>query len=128
MRRLNILLAALVMGSAAAGCAHRTGNEDGSAQPEAAAATVDVSNSYALAMDVFAVSNGTTTRLGAVSPGTHGIFVIEPSLLRTGFIQIVAQPLGGGPVASTGSLALRPGEVLQFEIGSNPRFSTTTIR
>jgi hypothetical protein len=128
MNRLKILLAALLIGSGVAGCAHHAGNEPGSVQPEAAAASVDVSNGYALAMDVFAISNGTTTRLGAVSPGTHGTFVIEPSLLRTGFIQIVAQPLGGGVVADTGSLPLRPGEVLQFDIAAIPRFSTTAIR
>lgn len=127
MNRMKILLAAAIIGSAPAACARNSAYDQGSAQPVSGAASVDVSNNYALAMDVFVVSSGVTTRLGSVSPGMHGVFVIDASLMRTGFVQVLAQPLGGGVIANTGSLPLRPGDVVQFDISANPRFSTTTI-
>lgn len=127
--KLKVLLMALVIGSAATACGRNAGMESGQAQPASDAATVSVSNQYMLSMSIYAVSNNNVPiKLGTVGPGLTSTFVLQPMLLRQGSVRIYAQPPGGGRVVGTGLLALQPGNVVDFEIGTDLINTTTSIR
>lgn len=127
MNRVKILIAALVIGASAGGCARNAMN-DTSAQPAAEAATLQVTNDYDLSMDIYVRANGHITRLGTVNTGMKDTFVLDPSMLVGGFAEVLAQPPGGGRVATSGNLPIHAGDSIQFEIGRNPTFSNTVIR
>ena len=118
MRGIGVVVAAAMIASGAAGCGRSAGTyEPGSAQPAARAVTVSVENDYMLAMDIYAVSSGVTNRLGSVGPGMTRTLLLDPSFMPTGFVDIVAQPAGGGRIVSTGQLDPRAGQTVDFRIG-----------
>ncbi len=127
MSRLMILATALVIGSAAAGC---TGNGGlaGTSQPVSGAASLQVENNAMLAMDMYARANGITQRLGTVSPGMNSSFVVPPDFLNGGPVELLAQPIGGGRIIRSGPLAVSPGGVIDFYIGTNYVDSHVTVR
>ncbi len=123
--RLPVLL--LVALPALAACARRVpvagapadsaAAQSGEAQPQSF--TVVVVNGYSGLVDVFAVGGGITDRLGTVSLGTPQTFRVPIGQFPPGTpIQLIATPLGGRGRASSGSLTVRPGETLEFTIGS----------
>ncbi len=126
MSRLMVLVTALVVGSAAAGC---TGNGglNGTVQPVSGAASLQVANNSQLAMDMYVRSGGVTQRLGTVSPGLSSSFVLQPEVLRDGPVELFAQPIGGGRIIRSGALALSPGGVVDFNIGPNASSTDSQI-
>src|SRR4051812_15537637 len=78
-------------------------------------------------MDVYAVSDGLATRVGTVTGNTTRRFVLNPTL-ATQDLRIVGTPIGGNGRASSGNLAVSPGQTINFTIGSALRNSTVTIR
>ncbi|MGZ8379249.1 MAG: hypothetical protein ACXWZS_17670 [Gemmatirosa sp.] len=119
-----VVLAALPL---LAGCARRVmvdGASPDSAAGESAEArptyfTVVAINGYSGLVDVFAIGGGITDRLGTVSLGTPQTFRVPINQFPPGTpIQLVATPLGGRGRASSGTLTVRPGETLEFTIGS----------
>jgi len=129
MRGIRILFVAAALASTVAGCA-RTGGayNTGSAQPAARAVTVSVQNDYMLAMDIYAVASGNSTRLGSVSPGMHETLVLDPALMPDGLVQLVARPAGGGRTIGTGTLNPQAGQTVDWHIDFNPENSRVTIR
>ncbi len=128
MRGLKALVAAALIAGAATACGRTAAPYDtGSAQPAARAITVSVKNDNMLAMDIYAVSGGTSTRLGSVGPGLHDTMVLDPSLMRDGLVNIVARPVGGGRPVSTGTLNPVAGQTIDFEIGINLIDSRATL-
>lgn len=123
-------LVAVAMIAGAAGACGRSGApyDQGSAQPAARAITVQVQNDNMLAMDIFAVSGSNTHRLGSVGPGLHDTLVLDPGLMPTGLVEIVARPTGGGRSVSSGALNPWPGQTVEFLIGLNLGESRATIR
>lgn len=112
-----MLTAGLVMLSAA--CAHRSAQGNGgSLQPSDRPTVVNVTNHYALPVDIYAVAGGTSYRMGTVSPGIDSRFVLRPAVLALGAVEIVAHPAGGEPPVSSGRLVLDPGDVVSFEIAA----------
>jgi predicted small lipoprotein YifL len=119
-----LLLAALPV---LAGCARRVPVDGAPADSSAAASseaqptyfTVVAVNGYSGLVDVFAIGGGITDRLGTVSLGTPQTFRVPINQFPPGTpIQLVATPLGGRGRASSGALTVRPGETLEFTIGS----------
>ncbi len=128
MKGMKVLaLVAAIAGSVPA-CAPRASSYGESAQPAARAVTIQVKNDNMLAMDIFAVSGGNTHRLGSVGPGLHDTLVLDPGLLPTGIVEIVARPTGGGRSVSSGALNPWPGQTVEFLIGLNLGESRATIR
>ena len=127
MSRTMAFVTALVISSAAAAC---TGNGglNGAVQPVSGAASLRVSNNSQLALDMYVRSGGVTQRLGTVSPGLDGTFVLQPEMLRDGPVELFAQPIGGGRIVRSGALAVSPGGIVEFYIGHSVIDSHVTVR
>lgn len=126
---IRTIVTALVIGSAVAGCGRTGGAYDqATGQPAAQAITVAVHNDYMLPMDIYAVANGRSQRIGNVGPGMKDTFVIDPGMMPTGFVDIVAQPPGGGRAVDTGQLNPVAGQTVDFYIGNRLLGSHATIR
>jgi hypothetical protein len=126
---IRTIVAALVIGSAALGCAPtRVVTSEGSGMPAAQVVAVLVQNDYMLPMNIYAVANGRTQRIGNVGPGMSGTFVLDPGIMVTGFVDIVARPSGGGRSVDTGQLNPVPGQTVDFYIGNELAASHATIR
>ncbi len=129
MRGIRAIVAALVIGSAAVACGRTGGAYDQtSGQPAAQAITVAVQNDYMLPLDIYAVANGRSQRIGNIGPGLKDTFVLDPSFMPTGFVDIVAQPPGGGRGVDTGQLNPVAGQTVEFYIGNRLLGSHATIR
>ena len=80
-------------------------------------------------VDVFAVMDGVSTRLGSVTgAGGSRMFVLNPSYLATGRLTIVATPIGGGGRASTGTIMVNRGDEVDFTVQPTLSASTVYIR
>ncbi len=129
MSGIRTLVTAAMIAGAAAACGRSGAPYDqGSEEPAARAITVQVQNDNMLAMDIFAVSGGNAHRLGSVGPGLHDTMVLDPGLMPTGLVEIVARPTGGGRPVSTGQLNPSAGQTVEFLIGFNLSESRATIR
>lgn len=120
------LFAAAATLSTAAACSHNTYEAAGEVAP-ANSVGLRVSNSNFLDMDVYAVSEGLSTRLGTVTGNSSRTFVLPPAY-ATQSLSIVATPIGGTGRASSGPLAVSPGQTIDFRIGSVLSNSTVFIR
>lgn|SRR5512143_4058724 len=122
---LVALIAATTTVSAAGACS-RTNEAAGEVAP-ASAIGLHVKNENFLDMDVYAVSDGLATRLGTVTGNSSRNFVLDASLAALD-LRIVATPIGGNGRASSGVIAVSPGQTVEFTIGSMLRNSTVFIR
>ena len=102
-------------------------NEAGGEIAPASAIGLHVRNDNFLDMDVYAVSDGLATRLGTVTGNSSRNFVLDASIANQD-LRIVATPIGGNGRASTGSIAVAPGQTIDFTIGSILRNSNVFIR
>ena len=90
---------------------------------------VNVTNNYAVAMEIFAVGSGITYRLGSVNPGLDGRFVLRQAMLLSGGqVEFLAQATGFGPRVRSGELQIVPGNVVDFVIETNLIGSQATVR
>jgi hypothetical protein len=110
---------------AATACSHT--NEAGGDVVPAAAIGLTVTNDNFLDMDVYAVTDGLSTRLGTVTGNGHRSFSLSPSMASRD-LRIVATPIGGNGRASTGEVVVSPGQIIDFRIASLLRNSTVSIR
>lgn len=88
---------------------------------------VKIANNNFLDMNVYSVVQGLQTRLGMVTGNGTGNFVIDRSLGGSD-VRIIATPIGGSGRATTGSLAVSPGQTIDFRIGPQLANSTVIIR
>ena len=129
MRRLRILVGILAFGLAvpmASACAHAA-QASGDVAPVTAIG-LRVRNDNFLDMDVYAVSAGLATRLGTVTGNSRRNFVLDASMADGEDFRIVATPVGGNGRATTGNLAVSPGQLIDFTVGSTLRNSSVIIR
>jgi hypothetical protein len=102
-------------------------NELGGELAPANIITVHVRNNNFLDMDVYAVSEGLSTRLGTVTGNSSRDFAADASMATQNF-RIVATPIGGNGRASSGTILVSPGQTVDFTIGSLLQNSTAVIR
>ena len=121
---IGLFSAGAVLGSATA-CSHT--NELGGELAPASAIGVSVRNDNFLDVDVYAVSDGVPTRLGTVTGNGRGVFAIDPSF-ATRDLAIIARPIGGSGLASSGRVLVSAGQTIQFTVGSTLNNSTVVIR
>ena len=129
MRRLRLWMAMLAIGATlpmAGACTH-TGQASGDVAP-ATAIGLRVRNDNFLDMDVYAISEGLATRLGTVTGNSRHNFVLDASMADGRDFRIVATPVGGNGRASTGDIAVSPGQLIDFTIGSTLRNSSVVVR
>lgn len=125
----KVLLTALLIGSAAAGCGRNAGMESGQVQPDSGPATINVKNDHVLPMALYAIGNdGVPVKLGTVNPGSTAVFPIPTVLIRLGLVDIVARPAGGGRSVDTGDMGLEPGDIVDFDIAYDLNGSFAKIR
>ena len=129
MRRLRLSVGLLSIASAlsmAGGCAH-PGQASGDVAPVSAIG-LRVRNDNFLDMDVYGISAGLATRLGTVTGNTTRNFVLDASMADARDFSVVATPIGGNGRASTGNVAVSPGQLIDFTIGSALRNSSVVFR
>jgi hypothetical protein len=110
---------------AASACSHT--NESGGDVVPATMIGLTVTNDNFLDMDVFALTDGLSTRLGTVTGNAKRNFRLDPSAASRD-LRIVATPIGGNGRASTGEVVASPGQIIDFRIGSLLRNSTVSVR
>jgi len=118
--------ALLVCLAAAAACAHKN-SPDSEPGPEQDPVEVHVKNENFLDMNVSVVVSGAARRLGTVSGNAVATFSVAWSVANGNLIAITATPIGGRGQASTGSLNVNPGQVIEFRVGSVLRQSTVLV-
>lgn len=131
MSGARLKLALLVLGvltAPAPSCArsHAPG-EPAPAEEAESSASLRVANNYSLAMEVFTMSAGVTTRVGTVSPGERGQFVLAPATFRNGTMEVLARPTGGGRLFRSGPLGLEAGQVIELIIASDLIGTTAAV-
>ena len=86
-----------------------------------------VRNDNFLDVDVFAVADGMSRRLGTVTGLSSGSFTLDPAYASRD-LRIVATPIGGFGRASTGNLAVSSGDTVEFTVGSRLGNSSVFVR
>jgi len=128
MRGMRLVIGLIAAGAAlttATACSH-TDEAAGDVSPSNAV-FVKVANNNYLDMDVFAVIRGVSTRLGMVTGNGSGNFVI-PNGVGASDVRIIANPIGANGRATTGALAVSPGQTIEFRIGPVLSNSSVIIR
>jgi hypothetical protein len=122
-RRLLTVFSGLLLATAA--CGHQAG---GDVEPKVPPARVEVTNNYALPLEISVYGGGTLHRLGLVNPGMSSQFQIPPSLIRGGSVEFQANPSVSTQHYRSGELLLSPGSVVDLVIASVLFNSTATLR
>ena len=130
IQRLNtvILLSGLLVSGAA--CAHHPGTAaPAEVQPQTAPVTVNVTNNYASAMEIYVIGSGTSYHMGSVAPGIPRSFTLRPGMIAAGGrVRLVAQASGTGPRFQSEEVVLKSGDIVDFEIMTNLVGSRATVR
>ena len=94
-------------------------------------ATLEVNNRYPGPVDVYVVRGGatTTTRLGQVSGSRVQRFRVDATIIGgSSSVTFVAQPPAAQTRASTGSVVVRAGDVVRFNVTQDLRSSTVFVQ
>jgi hypothetical protein len=126
MRRLLTAAAFLVLASA---CAKGTKEPS----PDTGARVhLEVTNGYALPVEISVYSTSTVRRLGTVHPGMSAHFVVPPQLVGGRNVQFIAQPPASNTspanVYRSAELLLAPGNIVDMEVAAVLFNSTTSVR
>ena len=122
-RSVWMLVPALVLWGSACG---KGGTDD--VQPSDGPVRVEVTNNHALPIEIYAMSHGTSQRLGTVHPGMEGLFSISANLTRQGSVELQALPTASTQRFSSGDLLLAPGTIVELIISPQLFNSTATLR
>jgi hypothetical protein len=116
----------LAAGAVLAGTAC-TKSSGGPVPPATGPAHVEVTNRYALPVEIYAVGSSITQRLGTVNPGFDAHFVIPAALLSSS-VELQARPNTSVAPYRSGPLLLSPGAVVDLVVAAQLFSSTATIR
>jgi len=130
MKNLRIIAVVLAIAPLAAGAGltacGRT-NEAGGEVVPASAIGLDVKNQNFLDVDVFSIVDGMSTRLGTVTGNGSRHFLLDPMVGSRDF-HLIAVPIGGSGRASSGPVAVGPGQTIIFTVGATLQNSNVLIR
>jgi hypothetical protein len=88
---------------------------------------LDVRNQNFLDVDVFSIVDGISTRLGTVTGNGSRHFLLDGAIGSRDF-SLIAVPIGGTGRASTGSVAVGPGQSVVFTVGAVLAQSNVVVR
>ena len=88
---------------------------------------VHIRNENFLDMNVYVVVSGVNRRLGTVSGNSMGDFSIDWGLTIGQSITLLAVPIGGRGSASSGSLSIGLGQMIDFTVAPVLRQSTVSV-
>ena len=120
------VLAASTMLLALAACS-RNKQLESELEPRPDPIPVLVKNENFLDVNVYVIAGGVTRRLGLVSGNSTGQFTIAWGVANGAGITLTAQPIGSNGRATSGSLNVSPGQVIEFKVGSVLRQSVATV-
>lgn len=123
-RRWWMLLSGLVLTASAC---RGAGNEGPS--PADRPVHVEVSNKFALPVEIFFEGGGASYRLGLVHPGMSGSFTVPPALIGNGSAEFQARPTPPTRgIYRSGPLLIAPGRTVDLVIAAQLFNSTATLR
>ncbi|HEU4642313.1 MAG TPA: hypothetical protein VFS44_07635 [Gemmatimonadaceae bacterium] len=129
--RSILVLAAAAAGLAACATSPRavtTQSASGEVAGNAEAVSLVVRNDNFADMDVYAIANGESRRVGMVTGNKTARFRLDPSLYPSGQVSLVAKPVGGRGLASTGPVNVIRGQTVQFTIAPRLEQSSVEVR
>jgi len=93
-------------------------------------AILEVQNSYPGPITLYAIrDNGFVQRIGNATSSAPQRFRLGPSLIGgVSTLRIIAVPLAENGRASTGTITVRPGDVVQFNVAVNLNASSVFVR
>lgn len=100
----------------------------GEAEPDDGPVRVEVSSNFALPVEIYAIGNGATQRLGTVHPGMRGLYTVPQNLISAGGVELQARPTASGKRFASDRLLLAPGTIVDFVITPQLFNSTVTLR
>jgi hypothetical protein len=109
-----------------AACAHKNDPNEAPV-PVPDPILVNVKNENFLDVNVAVVSSGVSRRLGTVSGNSSGKFTVPWNVANGQPIAVTATPIGGRGIASTGTLSVNPGQVIEFRVASQLRQSAVAV-
>lgn len=119
----------LMLGPLLAAVACLQGSGGSGVSPADARVRVEVTNKYALSVEVYAVGAGIRYRLGTVHPGMASVLAVPPALVGGGPVEFHAGPTNtGGGFYRSGGLLLSAGTIVDLVIEAQLFNSTATIR
>ena len=86
-----------------------------------------VTNGSGGPMEIYALGSGTSYRIGTVHPGFTRWFTLRPTMTVDGPVEFLAQA-AGVPTIRSGVILLRPGDVVDFDLGVHHVNNTATVR
>lgn len=122
MRRLFLLLGLCLT---AAACSHGSGKPQEPA-PTEPPVNIEVTNNFALPVEIYASSGSITQRLGTVHPGMVSHFVIPHNVVSTGSVEFQARPNNGRMFRSSSELVL-PGAYITMIVTASLFNSTVNV-
>ena len=87
-----------------------------------------VSNNHGFPVEIFALSSQMSYKMGNVLPGQVGRFTLRSGMVGYGPVEFVARGGRGEQPARSGTLMLRPGDKVDFDISTHMLNSMATIR
>jgi hypothetical protein len=128
LRTLTVLLviAPMAAGLGACGTSGRSPEAGGEVAPDNAVG-LEVRNQNFLDVNVYSVVDGMSMRLGTVTGNGSGHFTLNPRIGSQDF-SLIAVPIGGFGRASTGNVAVGPGQTVVFTVGMVLEQSSVAVR
>lgn len=125
-RRVTLALALCTLASSCV-FGHRRGDTTSTASQRGDALVV-VRNHHFNDMDVYAIVGGERVRLGNVTGETTRTLKLPAWSMSSGSVTLIADPIGGTGVATSGSIPVAGGSVVTFTIEQNLALSAATVR
>ena len=122
MRRLFLLLG---LSLSAAACSR--GGAPKEPTPTSAPVSLEVTNNFALPVEIYVAGGSITQRLGTVHPGMTSRFVVPQNVVGIGSVEFQARPNNGRMFRSIPEL-VSPGVHITFTVTASLFNSTVTIR
>ncbi len=127
-RTRTTAFALLLLTTLASACVrHPETEDDQEPQQKADPIAVHVRNENFLDMNVFVVVSGLNRRLGTVTGNSSGDFSIDWGISVGQSISLRAIPIGGRGSASTGSLSIGVGQMIDFVVAPVLNQSTVSV-
>ena len=112
---------------AGAGCA-KGGTDEEAVQPVDNPVRLEVTNNFALPIEIEAVGSGISHRVGTVHPGMSARFTLPQNLMGSGGVVFIAHPTARTDSFRTDPILLAPGSTVDFSITPQLFNSTATLR
>lgn len=120
--------ALLLLTTLASACVrHPETEDDQEPQQKADPIAVHVRNENFLDMNVFVIVSGVSRRLGTVTGNSSGDFSVDWGISVGQSISLRAIPIGGRGSASTGSLSVGLGQMIDFVVAPVLTQSTVSV-